>query len=442
MVVINKLNILNTSLIRPVIKHGLEYRLSYTNYKDTFERSNTCNISFNGKSNAIKPKNRILELKKSILRLEYSAIHPSKIIYGDGALIGKELQAGKTIEDILDNNSFRYFQPKELDKIVNGVTIKQHLLNYAKAQKKIVKLKQQISKIESTIASKPNNGWTYDNERYYQASYVSNKMYNSPLYSRKFRYQSLSLPVKNMVYNNLQEGRKSKFLVVGLGTNCEEVYDYAFYSLQAFKNTDRKLADAIDIEMVDYRPKHEFNRDYLDPVLIEHSTDTRSTLYLPSWLSSSLLTHHTYNSYTYPIDILEFVADTTEDKSKFHHSTPIEKFAANYQGEGFDFLSINNVLQYPGINPEDYYDNRPEKFKFVNPFKLPQVKYPQRYVEYREFLENILKMVKPGGFISCKLEANDQKKILNDQLALIDFFNNEFVEVQDGLYKRINNEKS
>lgn len=436
MLALNNLSALNTKLRKSACKLSLVERLQCTNYKDTFVRNALYNVSFREKNNEPKPDNSILELKKKILRLEFSAVHPSKIIYHDGSEIEKKLKEGKTIEEILNKDSFRYFQPKDLDRLVSGVTIKQHLLNYQKAQKEIRILKDQISKLVAMQPVDIDNEWTDDKERYYQASYISNQIYNSPLHSRKFRYLSLLSTVKNLVENNLQEGRKSKFLVVGLGSDCEEVYDYSFYSLQAFKHTGRSLADAIDVEMLDYRPRQEFNRVYLEPILIEHSNDPRSKLYLPSWVSSSLLTHHTYNSSTYPIDVLEFVADTKDNKSKFHHSTPIEDYAANYKGEGYDFLSINNVLQYPGINVEDDHDDRPDRFKFVNPFKLQQVKYPRRYVEYREFLENILKMVKPGGFISCQLEANDQKKILNDQLELIDFFKDEFVEVQDGLYKR------
>lgn len=428
----------NFYLNKPLQKNSFKNNSSKVLNKDTFQKLNTINLSFEGDKNNHKPKRTLIEVKKDILRLMCSVLIPSKINFDGSGYFVDALEHGSTLEEAIKNMPFKDFNVKKLDEIVGSKTIREHLLDFEKLQEKLQPLYEELESIEEYQAAHPIKPAELSTEikAYINCASKSNASYaSSPNYSKPLRYKQLIKPFINMLNDNISLNKPAKILLIGLGNNNEELYDYSLYSLLSLKTKNQSIKDILNLEMLDYRPKENFlRREYTNLMSLIYLNNDK--IPFNNELSKLLIEHPFLNSKTYPLEVMEFVANQLEDDSKFHHSTPIEDFSANYNGEGYDFISINNVLQYVGQAVFDDTSTLPDKYRFFNPFKVYKIIDDKEFYGYRNLLNNLFKMVKPGGLISCQFDSAAFDRILYDQLSRLDLFNNEFEEVQNGLYRR------
>lgn len=413
---------------------------------DTFVKSEVNNsISF---SQSQKEKQKELRrLQNEYLSLQCKRSNRCEQIFcDDGIIIEKALMAGEAIDKIYNNHQTEFKYQEATRNIFRLRTTRKLLEDYRTF---LIKRKELLEKIDILKEQINSVSIGSSNEKplldYCDFMGISAEREDfDHTHSKYFRYTSKYIPLKTMVEDKIKQfdfsenkpmdnSNKLKILVVGLGKHCEDVYDYSTYAYDAIKDKNIILRDIIDIEMVDLRPAFQFERDYLSPPEIRKN-------FLNDDLKKLVIEHpnNRYKEiYTYPVSVLDFVADEMYDKSKFHSSTPIETFSSKYKGVGYDFLSINNVLEYPGYGDKDHpseIQQIPNISRFLNPFRSKKNINDKEFDIFKTLIANILKMVKPGGYLSCSMDPGDTRK-LEDLITSVDKLN-EFEHIQDGLYRR------
>lgn len=394
---------------------------------DTFVNSNRFKIGFKESNNKSNTEKRLLELQKNILRLKTSVMHPKKFLYGEGQYILDALETGKSIPEILS-----HYSNNVLDHLEYGKPVKQHIKDYCNIYNQIKPMLKEVNDLKTNLPRQeiPNSLKTY-----LECAKRCNAGFRTPNGSTPFRYMNQYIQVMELMEDNLKKGKKTNFLVVGLGEKCEDAYDYSLYSLMSAKRVNQNLSDSINMQLVDCRPKKDFDFDYCHPIVLYTKNN-----FVHFKIQEELIDHPDFPSeQTYPLEVLEFVEDLKHDNENFHHSRLIEDFVDQYRGEGFDFLAINNVIQYPGIGEltqNDPMDIRDSRYKFLNPFKSKNITDQTKFECYRQFLEKVFKMVKPGGLISCELPSYKESDILYSQLSQISFIQNEFEYVLPNMFRR------
>lgn len=409
-------------------------------------------------------KKKLRNLQNEYLNLQFPVkLVPQKLFNSNGYIIHKALVAGEAIEDIIINHWNELKDHEEVQLVMNskidGKPVKEILADFKVFWDKRQALLAEIYPLQTSLDLdyiKPKI--SQKNEKDYIKFCIasSEKDRWNLLWSDSIRYIDLYRPVNKLINKKVNNNKsfidttlkndkstnKVNFFVAGLGARYEEVYDYSLYSLNSLEDKNLKLSDAIDFEMVDFRSAEQLNISYINPPKVVSLSFFKD----PDNLNDSLIEHPSLDTLgfkTYPVEVLDYVANTIEESKKLHTSTTLEEFAENYKGPGYDFVSVNNIMQYPGYGDVDTQDslvNLTASSRFLNPFRSSKPLDSQEFNGYKAFLANILEMVKPGGYLSCKIDGMKTQgqaynEIMDNLISVVDT-NKDFLRMQQGLYIR------
>ena len=264
--------------------------------------------------------------------------------------------------------------------------------------------------------------------------------------SNIFRYPKDNAVLSQEFSEAVQEGRRENVLIIGIG-NLEEPLSYMAMAERAGRTQGKPISEIADLTMVDIRPAEEVAPKYGLGKIYESSTGIK--------LGGAFMTEQTkgqftekartpeaeyedvfvYNEisgeYEFNDQIKEFVSQNVQNPEKTHFNTPIESYTAKHPNDQYDIVACNNVLQHLGGVSQ-----------YKSPFReigLP----PESYQDYLNVVKGVVNKVKEGGTLiihtgGSTKELSPMEENGDEVLSWIPEFNDQFEQVQKGVYRRKN----
>jgi len=260
--------------------------------------------------------------------------------------------------------------------------------------------------------------------------------------SEFFRYPEDQDVIQQTVNERIGQGQITRFLDIGVG-NMEEPLSYLVAAQKSAKTYNLPLADAVDLELIDIRPKNEVNVKYglgkssesgLGKAFMSDKEWTnvskKPIMPRPNHVDSFELSADS-GEYEFSDEIKHYIDQRMSDPSKAKFNQSIEEYIQNYSGEGYDVVACNNVLQHLGGLTH-----------YNSPFK-DRGQAVENYQRYFQVVDGILNLVKPGGIAIIHTEgsikSNDMfgKHASEDILPMSANFNVNFIKIKSGIYKKL-----
>ena len=250
-----------------------------------------------------------------------------------------------------------------------------------------------------------------------------------------FRYPHDAQEVVSLVKEKLLSREKVSLLDIGVG-NLEELSSYLAAIQVVASQNHRTIKDCVNVEIVELRSAEAVQPNFNlgkegGAFLPDDQKKNAPAIKPPQEYTEAFVLDSEQGGYCFSQEIQGYLKDITNNPQIAHFFTSLEDYLGDSDGQSFDVVACNNVLQYLGGVGTF----------FLNPFTPPSFikESPELYEEFFTVLKKITKLVVPGGLLIIHVDrkSGDRRGENAKQiLELLPGFSAEFTEVAPAIYKR------
>mgnify|MGYP001567477580 CR=1 FL=1 len=237
--------------------------------------------------------------------------------------------------------------------------------------------------------------------------------------SKAFRYREDGPALQGALRERIAVGEKLSVLDIGVG-NMEEPLSYLAHLYVEAAQQGRSLADVVDVELVEVRPREQIAMDAsLGINMFDQPIAPRDDV-RDAFVQQG-------HEFVFRPEIVELLAQTMDNPDKAHFATPVET-VMDSATTTYDVVACNNVLQHMG-GVEGY----------ATPLK-DKGRPESDYQEYYRQVSRILESVKPGGTLIMHtdgINVTDTKGMLTEQILNKVKLFSEFEKSDRGIFRRL-----